>query len=77
MEEGNAVSRDELLVPTLAPPLHVLAQRLVHSRLVAAVLSLEPGEHVGVHADADRLLDRPEELAADGVGPMVESYDHG
>jgi len=38
---------------------HYSAQRLIDSRLVAAPLLLEPGEHVGIDTQRDRLLDWP------------------
>ncbi len=49
-------SREAAKLTRLAPLLHVLAQRIVHSSLVSITLGFEPGEHVGVDTDADRLF---------------------
>lgn len=50
--------------------LHILAQRLVHFRLVFSVQRFEPGDDVCIHAQADRFLDGAEELSAYGILPL-------
>ena len=42
---------------------HDFPQRLIDSRLVAGPVLLEPGQHVGVNAECDGLLDRPVQTA--------------
>lgn len=55
--------------------LHVLAQRSIDTCLIALIggrMILEPGDHVGVDAKCQLLLDGPIEEATLGTGPVGE-----
>jgi hypothetical protein len=47
------------LLGFLPPLLHYSSERLIDPRLVAAPWFLEPGQHIRVQTQSDRLLDRP------------------
>ena len=47
------------LQPTPRASLHLLAQDRVHVSLVLLAMRAEPRQHIGVHAQADLLLQRP------------------
>src|SRR5687768_14437342 len=49
---------------------HIVAQHLVHRRLVLRRGLLEPGDHVGIEPDRHRLLDGAVEAADLGLAPV-------
>jgi len=51
---------------------HVIAQNLVDLGLVLLATRLEPGEHIGIETQADRLLDRAIEMA--GSRECIDAY---
>jgi hypothetical protein len=50
---------------------HSFAQELVDSGLVTTPLGLEPGKHIGIEANGERLLYWPIELAYDRPAPVL------
>src|ERR1700676_2837864 len=53
-----------------ALPFHGFAEELVDSGLISTSLALEPGEHIGVHANRHRLLDGAIKLSHDRSSPF-------
>jgi hypothetical protein len=54
-------------------PLHVLAQCSIDTCLITLIgrrVTLEPGDHIGVQAERQLLLDGPIEQATLGAGPV-------
>src|SRR5437867_1725575 len=49
---------------------HRFAQELVDPSLVPFPVSLEPRQNIGIQPNGQRLLDRPVELADDGLAPV-------
>src|SRR2546427_8262065 len=56
--------------PAARSTFHRRPQEPVDSRLVTTPVGLEPGEHLGVETNGERLLDRPIELAHDRPSPI-------